>query len=174
MKKQSGFTLIELMIVVAIIAILAAIAIPAYQTYVKESKVSKVNTAYEEAIHAAKAEMAKLTAQRARFRGVPVAATYDWDIAVATGAADSWTDRVFNPDGNFAPDGGVAQFAAAVDGANGVLAVAVAAGARGDVYSDPVVTISRPAYDPDADGTADLAAEVATIDRDGVVTRAAP
>ena len=170
MKKQAGFTLIELMIVVAIIAILAAIAIPAYQTYVKESKVSKVNTAYEEAIHAAKAEMAKLTAQRARFRGVPVAATYDWDINTAA----LWMSEVFNPDGNFAPDGGVAQFAAAVDGANGVLAVAVAAGTRGDVYSDPVVTITRPAYDPDADGTDDLAAEVTTIDRDGIVTRAAP
>jgi len=41
-KKNSGFTLVELMIVVAIIGIIAAIAIPAFSKYVKKSRTAEV------------------------------------------------------------------------------------------------------------------------------------
>lgn len=42
--KQSGFTLIELMIVIAIIGVLAAIALPAYQEYIAKAQVSEALT----------------------------------------------------------------------------------------------------------------------------------
>ncbi|HVC37604.1 MAG TPA: pilin [Gammaproteobacteria bacterium] len=94
-KAQKGFTLIELMIVIAIIGILAAIAIPQYQDYVTRSKVTEgLNLAAAAKTAVAETFQAKgsmpTTGTNASFglpTGSSISGTYVKSISVATGTA---------------------------------------------------------------------------------------
>ncbi|MDX3932904.1 MAG: pilin [Stenotrophomonas sp.] len=82
MKNQKGFTLIELMIVVAIIAILAAIALPAYSDYTKKAKVSEVILAAS-AVRTAVSEYAAGNGELPPNTWTPEAQTSDYVSGVA-------------------------------------------------------------------------------------------
>ena len=137
LTSAAGFTLVEVMIVMAIIGILAAISIPAYQDYLESSNMAKVTTHYEGGVRFAEAELRKVQADLAVGR---IASLADAD---ATG---DYTQAGFvallNGNGGTAPGGGAPYVEGDGNGVTGAIGVSVDGTLAG---GDWAVTLERPA-----------------------------
>jgi type IV pilus assembly protein PilA len=139
LEKQGGFSLIELMIVIAIISVVTTFAIPAYQNYVVSANSTKLNVHYRQGVNWVRTEMARLQTQIAG--GADLATLEETRNEVA-----EWVDALLQDvagSETASPLGGPAFAVAAQDAPPGAVTLAL----QGSISDGSLqLTIVRPIF----------------------------